>query len=74
MGELKEQWFRDMEIINHCRKNNPNSRFKNWLVKNGHADKRLLEWEPKKDIAEHWRLKYPKTGDGPYKQYTAING
>ena len=76
MGQLKEQWFRDMEIINNCKKHNPKSRFSSWLVKNGHVDKSLLDWEPlKEDITEYWKSKYPKSGDGPFKQYTdTLNG
>ena len=75
MGELKEQWFNDMEIRNHCKKHNPNSRFSKWLVDNGHLDKSLLEWKPlQEDITSYWESKYPKSGDGPFKQYTFLNG
>lgn len=74
MGQLKEQWFRDMEIINHCKKHNQKSRFANYLVKHGHANQSLLEWEPKEDISEYWKSKYPKSGNGPFKQYTSLSG
>jgi hypothetical protein len=74
MSELKDQWFLDMEIIKHCKRNNTKSRFKNWLVENGHADKGLLDWEIKEDIVSYWKDKYPKTGDGPFQQYTSLHG
>ena len=75
MGEITEKWFDAMSIERHCKKTNPQSRFTNYLVKNGYADKGLLEWEIKDDIASYWKDKYGKSqDDGPFKQYRALSG